>query len=160
MNTKFLKSIVTIFFLLCSYTNSISLENEYITKDNILIDNINDNIININVTDICIDNKAIELDQIYNASVIITMNVKNNGIDDIELSNLDIYPYQGNLSTKYFVSTYKDEITGFIGNLKSGESKILKMGVTLHNTKDPIRLEFDHIDDIKSNNIIKTIHIK
>jgi len=160
MNTKFLKSIVTIFFLLCSYTNSISLENEYITKDNILIDNINDNIININVTDICIDNKAIELDQIYNASVIITMNVKNNGIDDIELSNLDIYPYQGNLSTKYFVSTYKDEITGFIGNLKSGESKTLKMGVTLHNTKDPIRLEFDHIDDIKSNNIIKTIHIK
>jgi len=160
MNTKFLKSIVTIFFLLCSYTNSISLENEYITKDNILIDNINDNIININVTDICIDNKTIELDQIYNASVIITMNVKNNGIDDIELSNLDIYPYQGNLSTKYFVSTYKDEITGFIGNLKSGESKTLKMGVTLHNTKDPIRLEFDHIDDIKSNNIIKTIHIK
>jgi len=160
MNTKFLKSIVTIFFLLCSYTNSISLENEYITKDNILIDNINDNIININVTDICIDNKTIELDQIYNASVIITMNVKNNGIDDIELSNLDIYPYQGSLSTKYFVSTYKDEITGFIGNLKSGESKTLKMGVTLHNTKDPIRLEFDHIDDIKSNNIIKTIHIK
>ena len=160
MNTKFLKSIVTIFFLLCSYTNSISLENEYITKDNILIDNINDNIININVTDICIDNKTIELDQIYNASVIITMNVKNNGIDDIELANLDIYPYQGNLSTKYFVSTYKDEINGFIGNLKSGESKTLKMGVTLYNTNEPIRLEFDHIDDIKSNNIIKTIHIK
>ena len=137
MNTKFLKSIVTIFFLLFSYTYSISLENEYITKDKILINNINDNIININVTDICIDNKSIKLDETYNASVIITINVKNNGIDDIELANLDIYPYQGNLSTKYFVSTYKDEITGFIGNLKSGESKTLKMGVTLHNTNIP-----------------------
>lgn len=160
MNTKFLKSIVTIFFLLFSYTYSISLENEYITKDNILINNINDNFININVTDICIDNKSIKLDETYNASVIITINVKNNGIDDIELANLDIYPYQGNLSTKYFVSTYKDEITGFIGNLKSGESKTLKMGVTLHNTNEPIRLEFNHIDDIKSNSIVKTINIK
>ncbi len=160
MNTKFLKSIVTIFFLLCSSTISICLEREDITEDKIFINNINDKVININVTDIAINNKSIELDEVYNSSAIITMDVKNNGLNDIELSNLDIYPYQGTLATKYFVSTYKDEISGFIGNLKSGESKTLKMGITLHNTKEPIILEFSHIEDTKSNMIVKTIGIK
>ncbi len=100
------------------------------------------------------------MDEVYNASAIITVDVKNNGLNDIELANLDVYPYQGSLATKYFVSTYKDEISGFIGNLKSGESKTLKMGVTLHNTKEPIRLEFSDIEDIKNNTIVKTIDIK
>ena len=34
------------------------------------------------------------------------------------------------------------------------------MGVTLHNTKEPIRLEFSDIEDIKNNTIVKTIDIK
>jgi len=156
MNTKFLKSIVTIFFLLCSSTNSICLEREDLTEDKIFINNINNKVININVIDIAINNKSIELDEVYNASAIITMYVKNNGLNDIELANLDVYPYQGRLATKYFVSTYKDEINGFIGNLKSGESKILKMGVTLHNTKEPVILEFSNVEDM----IVKTIDIK
>lgn len=151
MNTKFFKSIVTIFFLLCSSTASICLEKEYITEEDIWTSNINDKAIN---------NTSIELDEVYNASAIITVDVKNNGLNDIELANLDVYPYQGSLATKYFVSTYKDEISGFIGNLKSGESKTLKMGVTLHNTKEPIRLEFSDIEDIRNNTIVKTIDIK
>ena len=149
MNTKFFTSIVTIFFLLCSSTASICLGKEYITEEDIWTSNINDKAINIKVTDIDINNTAI-----------ITVDVKNNGLNDIELANLDVYPYQGSLATKYFVSTYKDEISGFIGNLKSGESKTLKMGVTLHNTKEPIRLEFSDIEDIKNNTIVKTIDIK
>ena len=151
MNTKFFTSIVTIFFLLCSSTASICLGKEYITEEDIWTSNINDKAIN---------NTSIELDEVYNASAIITVDVKNNGLNDIELANLDVYPYQGSLATKYFVSTYKDEISGFIGNLKSGESKTLKMGVTLHNTKEPIRLEFSDIEDIKNNTIVKTIDIK
>ena len=160
MNTKFLKSIITIFFLLCSSTVSICLDKEYITKEKIWIKNIDNNSINIKVTDVCINDSIIELNEVYNASAIITMNVKNNGVNDIELANLDVYPYQGALATKYFVSTYKDEINGLIGNLRSGESKTLKMGVTLHNTKDPIRLEISDIEDIRNNTITKTINIK
>lgn len=151
MKTKFFKSIVTIFFLLCSSTASICLGKEYITEEDIWTSNINDKAIN---------NTSIELDEVYNASAIITVDVKNNGLNDIELANLDVYPYQGSLATKYFVSTYKDEISGFIGNLKSGESKTLKMGVTLHNTKEPIRLEFSDIEDIRNTTIVKTIDIK
>ncbi|MFQ6870314.1 MAG: hypothetical protein ACLVEC_09625 [Romboutsia timonensis] len=151
MNTKFFTSIVTIFFLLCSSTASICLGKEYITEEDIWTSNINDKAIN---------NTSIELDEVYNASAIITVDVKNNGLNDIELANLDVYPYQGSLATKYFVSTYKDEISGFIGNLKSGESKTLKMGVTLHNTKEPIRLEFSDIEDIRNTTIVKTIDIK
>ena len=160
MNTKFLRSIATIFFLLCSSTVSICLEKEYTIEDKIFISNINDKAINIKVTDIAINNTSIALDEVYNASAIITMNVKNNGLNDIELANLDVYPYQGTLATKYFVSTYEDEINGFIGNLKSGESKTLKMGVTLHNTKEPIILKFYDIEDIRNNTIVKTIDIK
>ena len=131
MKTKFFKSIVTIFFLLCLSTASICLEKEYITEEDIWTSNINDKAINIKVTDIAINNTSIELDEVYNASAIITVDVKNNGLNDIELANLDVYPYQGSLATKYFVSTYKDEISGFIGNLKSGESKTLKMGIKI-----------------------------
>nr|WP_288524026.1 hypothetical protein [uncultured Romboutsia sp.] len=160
MKTKFFKSIVTIFFLLCLSTASICLEKEYINEEDIWTSNINDKAINIKVTDIAINNTSIELDEVYNASAIITVDVKNNGLNDIELANLDVYPYQGSLATKYFVSTYKDEISGFIGNLKSGESKTLKMGVTLHNTKEPIRLEFSDIEDIRNTTIVKTIDIK
>ena len=124
MKTKFFKSIVTIFFLLCLSTASICLEKEYITEEDIWTSNINDKAINIKVTDIAINNTSIELDEVYNASAIITVDVKNNGLNDIELANLDVYPYQGSLATKYFVSTYKDEISGFLEKLKSGESNV------------------------------------
>lgn len=160
MKTKFLKCISTVFFLLCSSTVAICLEKESITEEQIWIRNMDNKALHIKVTDIAVNNASIELDEVYNASAIITMNVKNNGLNDIELANLDVYPYQGTLATKYFVSTYKDDISGFIGNLKSGESKTLKMGVTLHNTKDPITLEFSDIEDIRNNVIVKTINIK
>ncbi len=160
MNTRFIQSIATIFFLLCSSTISICLENENLSKERIWINNINNENINIKVTEVSVNDSSIALDEVYNASAIITMNVKNNGLNDIELANLDVYPYQGDVATKYFVSTYKDEINGFIGNLKSGESKTLKMGVTLHNTKEPIRLEFLDIENLNSNTVVKTINIK
>ena len=160
MKVKLLKSIATIFFLICSSNVSICLEKEYITEDKIWINNINKDVINIEVTDVSVNEESISLDEVYNASAILTMNVKNNGLDDVELANLDIYPYQGNLEIKYFVSTYKNDINGFIGNLKSGESKDLKIGVTLHNTKDPVILKFHNIEDIRNNCIEECIYNK
>ena len=160
MKVKLLKSILIILFLICSSNVSICLEKEYITEENIWINNINKDVINIEVTDISVNDESIYLDEVYNASAILTMNVKNNGLDDVELANLDIYPYQGNLEIKYFVSTYKNDINGFIGNLKSGESKDLKIGVTLHNTKDPVILKFHNIEDIRNNCIEECIYNK
>ena len=160
MKVKLLKSILIILFLICSSNVSICLEKEYITEDKIWINNINKDVINIEVTDVSINEESISLDEVYNASAILTMNVKNNGLDDVELANLDIYPYQCNLETKYFVSTYKNDINGFIGNLKSGESKDLKIGVTLHNTKDPVILKFHNIEDIRNNCIEECIYNK
>ena len=160
MKVKLLKSILIILFLICSSNVSICLEKEYITEDKIWINNINKDVINIEVTDVSVNEESISLDEVYNASAILTMNVKNNGLDDIELANLDIYPYQGNLEIKYFVSTYKNDINGFIGNLKSGESKDLKIGVTLHNTKDPVILKFHNIEDIRNNCIEECIYNK
>ena len=160
MKVKLLKSILIILFLICSSNVSICLEKEYITEDKIWINNINKDVINIEVTDVSVNEESISLDEVYNASAILTMNVKNNGLDDVELANLDIYPYQGNLEIKYFVSTYKNDINGFIGNLKSGESKDLKIGVTLHNTKDPVILKFHNIEDKRNNCIEKCIYNK
>ena len=160
MKVKLLKSILIILFLICSSNVSICLEKEYITEDKIWINNINKDVINIEVTDVSVNEESISLDEVYNASAILTMNVKNNGLDDVELANLDIYPYQGNLEIKYFVSTYKNDINGFIGNLKSGESKDLKIGVTLHNTKDPVILKFHNIEDIRNNCIEECIYNK
>ena len=160
MKVKLLKSILIILFLICSSNVSICLEKEYITEDKIWINNINKDVINIEVTDVSVNEESIYLDEVYNASAILTMNVKNNGLDDVELANLDIYPYQGNLEIKYFVSTYKNDINGFIGNLKSGESKDLKIGVTLHNTKDPVILKFHNIEDIRNNCIEECIYNK
>ena len=160
MKVKLLKSILIILFLICSSNVSICLEKEYITEDKIWINNINKDVINIEVTDVSVNEESISLDEVYNASAILTMNVKNNGLDDVELANLDIYPYQGNLEIKYFVSTYKNDINGFIGNLKSGESKDLKIGVTLHNTKDPVILKFHNIEDIRNNCIEECVYNK
>ena len=61
---------------------------------------------------------------------------------------------------QYLHSTYKNDINGFIGNLKSGESKDLKIGVTLHNTKDPVILKFHNIEDIRNNCIEECIYNK
>ena len=89
--------------MLCSSTALICLGKEYITEEDIWTSNINDKAINIKVTDIAIKQYIYRIDEVYIASAIITVDVKNNGLNDIELANLDVYPYQGSLATKYFV---------------------------------------------------------
>ena len=55
----------------------------------------------------------------------------------------------------YYLWKWKDEL-----GKKKYQNMLKGYGVTLHNTNEPIRLEFNHIDDIKSNSIVKTINIK
>lgn len=105
-------------------------------------------------------NKKVKLDKNYEGMAIITLEIKNNDVVDVELSNIDVYPYQGGKPVKYFVSTAKENIQGFIGNVKGGEDKDIKMGITLHNTKDPIKLELNNIEDKSKEQIVHSINIK
>lgn len=75
MKTKFLKVQLLYFFVMLIYSFYL-FRKEYITEEDIWTSNINDKAINIKVTDIAINNTSIELDEVYNASAIITVDVK------------------------------------------------------------------------------------
>lgn len=158
MNKKILTCLLSTFIVFFSYSKSTCLEKE-ISKD-IWINNFDTKDIKINIVDIDISKEKINIGESYPASAILTMSVENNSLEDIELSNIDVYPYQGSKETKYFVSTSDDNITGFIGHLKPKESMTIKMGVALHSTKEPIKLEFSNIEDVKNEKIIESINIK
>ena len=150
----------TMLFIVLMCTTSIGIDdNEGYGKD-VWINNMSDNDLKIRVLDVNIVEEKINIGDSYDASAIITMNVANNGLYDVELSNIDIYPYQGGKPIKYFVTTSKDNISGFIGNIKSGDSKNIKIGVALHNTKESIKLEMSNIEDITNEKVIKSIEIK
>lgn len=155
---KLIFSILILFTII--YTTSVSIGDYSYTNIDKIKDKTQYNDIKINVTDIDIIKEKINIGEIYESSAIISMKVKNHGKENIELSNLDIYPYQGSKPIKYFVSTSKEDIHGFIGNINSGETKDIKMGITLHNTNEPIKLEMKNIEDIKSEKIIHNINIK
>lgn len=147
-----------IFYSYVKYINMYR-KNNILNKD-ILINNVEKDDIKISITDINIVEEKISVGDVYNSSAIISMNVKNNSKYDIELSNIDVYPYQGGKPVKYFVSTGNEDIQGFIGNIKGGEDKDIKMGITLHNTKDPIKLELNNIEDKSKEQIVHSINIK
>lgn len=153
-------AVFTLIIIVCTTTNSICLDNKYNFGNDIWINNMSDNDIKITIENVDLRKEEINVGKKYDASAIITMKVSNNGKYDVELSNIDIYPYQGGKETKYFVSTGKENITGFIGNIKSGESKTVKMGVTLLNTSDSIKLEMANIEDVANEKVVKTIKIK
>lgn len=154
MKNKLLICILTITLFIFSYKTSTCLEK------NIWINDINEKEIKVNVVNIDIKEECLNIDKKYNAYAVITMNVQNNSKSNIELSNIDVYPYQNDKPIKYFVSTSSENIKGFIGNLKPKESKIIKMGITLNNTNEPIKLEFSNIEDITNNKTIENINIK
>ncbi len=160
MYKKILTVLTTICFVFCSTSLAISLENKSYKENYVLINNLGDNSIKIKVKNIEIVNEPIKIDEKYSASAIITMDVENNGMDNLELANLDVYPYQGNKATKYFVSTEENEIKGFIGYLKGGESKEVKIGVALHNKKEPINIKFSNIENDNYIVTMKSIEIK
>lgn len=160
MKKKVLISIFTIVLVLLSFNSSLCIDKEKEYCKDIMINNINPNDIRIEVLDIDIKEEKIVVSDEYDAYAIITMNITNESLSDVELSNINIYPSQGDVPTKYFVSTSKDNITGFIGNLASEETKEIKMGVTLHNTKEPINLEIINLEDQSNEKITESINIK
>ncbi|WP_373598557.1 hypothetical protein [Paraclostridium bifermentans] len=130
---------------------------------NIIYKNINMNYcdtLNIRVEDINLKDESICLGEYYNGMAIITLEVKNNDVVDMELSNIDINPYQNESLTECFVTTESGEVTGMIGNLQRGESKYVKIGVALENLKDPVKLEFKNIDQYQNYKFIENIDIK
>ena len=153
-------SMCTILFIALMCTTSICIDNNEEYGKDVWINNMSDNDLKIRVVDVKIVEERINIGDSYDASAIITMNVANNGLYDVELSNIDIYPYQGGKPIKYFVTTSKDNISGFIGNIKSGDSKNVKIGVALHNTKESIKLEMSNIEDITNEKVMKSIKIK
>lgn len=167
MLKKYIISIVTIWMVITTgtYSNCISNQKTTIKNNNnlskdIWINNLNNKDIKIKVTNIKIEEEKINVGELYNAFAIVTMDITNYGQNNVELANLNVYPYQGEKPTKYFVTTAENNINGFLGNLNTNESKTIKMGVTLHNIKDPIKLEFSNIEDFKNENVVKTIKIK
>ncbi|MGL5314552.1 MAG: hypothetical protein ACRC92_14980 [Peptostreptococcaceae bacterium] len=160
MHKKILISIFTILAIFCSGSKSLCNDNNEGYGNEVWINNINEKDIKIKVVDMKVNKESIKIGENYEASAIISMEVVNKGTEDVELSNLDIYPYQNNKPTKYFVTTSKDNVNGFIGNLKPQEKTIVKMGVTLHNTEEPISLVFTNIEDITNEKVVKTINMK
>lgn len=160
MYKKIILSMLVILIVLGLTKTSTCINDNKVSGNDIWINNLSSKDIKIKITEVKVKEEKINVGELYNASAIIVMNVKNYGQDSVELANLNVYPYQGKNATKYFVSTSKENINGFIGNLRSGESKTVKMGVTLNNTKDPIKLIFSNIEDIDNERVVKTINIK
>lgn len=157
------RTILIIFaiFIAFGLTNTSNcIDENKLYNNDIWLNNLSNKDIKIKVLNVNVEEEDIRVGQLYSASAIIEMNVQNYGQDIVELANLDVYPYQGENQTKYFVSTSKENINGFIGDLRSGESKNIKIGITLHNTKEPINLIFSNIEDTESEKVVKTINIK
>lgn len=157
------RTILIIFaiFIAFGLTNTSNcIDENKLYNNDIWLNNLSNKDIKIKVLNVNVEEEDIRVGQLYSASAIIEMNVQNYGQDIVELANLDVYPYQGKNETKYFVSTSKENINGFIGDLRSGESKNIKIGITLHNTKEPINLIFSNIEDTESEKVVKTINIK
>lgn len=153
--------LVTI--LVITFVFTISIVSEAKSKEycrTIWINNTSSDDVKIEVLDINLSKEPIYIDKKYKASAILTMEITNKGLYDMELSNIDIYPYQENKLAKLFVKTSNDKVTGFIGNIKSGESKKIKIGVALYNTKDPIKIQLSNIEDKEKEKVIESIRLK
>ena len=67
----------------------------------------------------------------------LTFTVVNTSLKLLELSDIDYKFYQNNKLQDTFTNK-KDNIYGFLGSLESGESKTIKICVSLENIKQPI----------------------
>lgn len=114
--------------------------------------------LNIKLKDISLKENCFSLGEIYGGAAILTLEVENNDIAELELSNIDVYPYQNDVLTKCFVTTAKGDINGMVGYLKSGEKKDIKIGVALNDLENPLDLEFISADENQTYKI--TEHVK
>lgn len=160
MNKKIFITLFTLILVFFSTNTSICIVKDKNLSKDIWINNIEDNNLKIKILDVNVSDKNIDIGKKYNAFAIITMRVENTGAYEIELSNIDVYPFQGSKPTKYFVNTSEDNITGFLGNLKGKESKNIKMGIALYNKEEPIKLELSNIENTSNEKSVESISIK
>ena len=159
MKNKYIwKAIFIVLVFININTNCFSINKYNDDKSHFWLNNINDKDIKIEIKSMDIINKTINLDKKYYNYSIITINIKNTGLEYVELSNINYYLYQGNKKLETFVQS-NDNYLGFVGMLSSGENKEVKICVALENIKEPLELTLENSSDIKGESIIKVINI-
>lgn len=159
MKNKYIwKAIFIVLVFININTNCFSINKYNDDKAHFWLNNINDKDIKIEIKSMDIINKTINLDKKYYNYSIITINIKNMGLEYVELSNINYYLYQGNKKLETFVQS-NDNYLGFVGMLSSGENKEVKICVALENIKEPLELTLENSSDIKGESIIKVINI-
>ncbi|MCC3869899.1 hypothetical protein [Terrisporobacter mayombei] len=153
--------IIYIFMLIVVFTfnnvsYSINKNNQF--QNSLYVNNINDKDIKIEIANVETINSAISLEEIYESYSIITMDITNNGLDNVELSNIDYFVYQDNKKLQTFIQS-QNKYLGFVGTLSSGEQKEIKIGVVLEKKNTPLKLVFENLSDSKKEKIIKVINI-
>ena len=133
------KTIAMIFLcsVLCFNSNLFTYA---IDKDNIKDTNYFDRYteqINICVKDVEVKQEDIDISDDYDKFAILTFTVVNTSLKPLELSDIDYKFYQNNKLQDTFTNK-KDNIYGFLGSLESGESKTIKICVSLENINHPI----------------------
>lgn len=153
--------IIYIFMIIVVFTfnnvsYSINKNNQF--QNSLCVNNINCKDIKIEITNVETINSTISLDEIYESYSIVTMNITNMGLDNVELSNINYFVYQDNKKLQTFIQS-KNKCLGFIGALGSGEQKKVKVGVVLEKKNTPIKLVFGILSDSNKHKIIKVINI-
>lgn len=114
--------------------------------------------INISLKDIELEQKNVEISDDYDKFAILTFNVINTSLEPLELSQIKYQFYQDNKLQDTFINKNQN-IYGFLGKLNSGESKIIKICVSLDNMKEPIVLLINNDVGIYKYHIKQTINI-
>ena len=148
MYKKIFISLLIIFSTINMSNISTSMNESNNNEKDIIINNINNEDIDVELVDVHKFEDSIDIGEKYSYYAILTMKVKNKGEYDIELANIDIYPYQGDKSTKYFVKTSNDNIKGFIGTSNSSENIDIKIGIALYNKDENIKINLVTSEDL------------
>ena len=154
------KTIAMIFLcsVLCFNSNLFTYA---IDKDNIKDTNYFDRYteqVNICVKDVEVKQEDIDISDDYDKFAILTFNVINTSLEPLELSQIKYQFYQDNKLQDTFINKNQN-IYGFLGKLNSGESKIIKICVSLDNMKEPIVLLINNDVGIYKYHIKQTINI-
>ncbi len=137
---------------------SYNTNNDEKAKETMLLDNINKEDIGIDITNIQKIDDCISLDKLYDSYFIISMDVSNLGLESVELSNINYDVYQDKDKLQTFIQS-QDSNLGFVGTLKSGEIKNIKIGLIVENEDKPIQFILKNISNQDGKEIIRSINI-
>ena len=135
-----MQKIIAMIFLCSVLCFNSNLFTYAIDKDNIKDTNYFDRYteqINICLKDVEVKQEDIDISDDYDKFAILTFNVINTSLEPLELSQIKYQFYQDNKLQDTFINKNQN-IYGFLGKLNSGESKTIKICVSLENIKQPI----------------------